>query len=274
MTGREEIPDGAGSPEDGGSPQEGAPQDGGMPEEVEAFEPEDFDSSAFDAAFAEAFGEAVEPERTFRSSAEGSAHEGAIDGASGESEARVGVSESEDSGTSDESAEPAADQPAPRRVVAVVLTPIASAPALAGLCAIAKLDADIVPTRSGALAVRVIETAADDPSELLGGDPAEAVELAGTLSRTAKAGVVLLTARLGQGDEGLTGTISGRQFTAGEAGDEVAAGLILAHADDVVEQILLGMLQPQDAPGRLAPKELGRWQAARMLGKATRKKRP
>ncbi|SED88559.1 hypothetical protein [Ruania alba] len=242
MTGREDEPDGAGSSEEGTAPEDNAS------------ESHDFDPQAFDAAFAEAFGEAVEPERTFRATGDSAAEpEPAPAGAGPESPT---------------------DEPAPRRVVAVVLTPIASAPALAGLCAIAKLDADIVPTRSGALAVRVIETAADDPSELLGGEPAEATELATVLSRTAKAGVVLLTARLGQGDEGLTGRISGRQFTAGASGEEVAAGLILAHADDVVEQILLGVTQPQDAPGRLAPKELGRWQAARLLGKATRRKRP
>ncbi|QOR72169.1 hypothetical protein IM660_08025 [Ruania alkalisoli] len=230
-------------------------------------EPE-FDADAFEAAFAQEFGDAVEPDRTI----------GPADpGGDGHGQDRPGVAAGAQSQPSAEDSQPSAEGPggsAPRRVVAVVLTPIASAPALAGLCAMAKIDADIVPTRRGAVAVRVIETTGDDPSELLGGPPAEADELAATLSRTSKAGVVLLTARLGTGDEGLTGTITGRQYDAGEAGEEVAAGLMLAHADDVVEQMLLGLLPPAQAPGRLAPKELSRWQAARLLSKATKRKRP
>ncbi|UFU04251.1 hypothetical protein LQF12_06630 [Ruania suaedae] len=201
-------------------------------------EASDFDAEAFEAAFAREFGETTEPD--------------------------------------DEPGPGAPPEPEPerKRVVAVVLTPIASAPALAGLCAIAKIDADIIPTGRGAVAARIIETAGDDPSELLGGPPPEADALAATLSRTAQAGVVLLTARLGAGAEGITGTITGRQYTGGEAAEEVSAGLMLAHADNVVEQILLGSLAPADAPGRLAPQELSRWQAARLMSKATRKKRP
>ncbi len=243
-------------------------------------EPE-FDADAFEAAFAQEFGEAVEPERVVHDRAVDDADADEVAGSSdNQADGADGADRAHEAGAANPDAGPrrtgsdAADEPARRRVVAVVLTPIASAPALAGLCAMAKIDADIVPTRRGALAARVIETSADDPSELLGGPPAEADELAVTLSRTSKAGVVLLTARLGTGDEGLTGTITGRQYTAGEAGEEVAAGLMLAHADDVVEQILLGMLAPADAPGRLAPKELSRWQAARLLSKATKRKRP
>ena len=160
-------------------------------------------------------------------------------------------------------------------MLAVVLSPIASAPVLAALCAMAEVEADIVPSRRGALAAKVITTSGElDPSELLTGAPAEAGELAAVLSKTAKVGVVLLTARLGTGEEGVTGTISGREYVAGEPAKEVSPGLILAHADDVVEQILLGTLDPARAPGRLEPKRMSRWQAARLMAKQVRRRRP
>ena len=85
--------------------------------------------------------------------------------------------------------------------VAVVLTPLASAEALASLCAMSDLDCTVVPSRSGAFAVKefVSAHAEWDVSELLGGadtEPAEAAELASALSRLSRAGVVLMTADL------------------------------------------------------------------------------
>jgi len=229
--------------------------------------PEEFDEAAFEAAFAAEFGQAVEPERSLR---EDSADVPAEQGQTGDADAPV-----RPAAGADDAAQEAAPSPETRRVLAVVLTPIASAPVLAALCAMAEVDADIVPSRRGAVAAKVITTSGElDPSELLTGAPAEAGELAAVLSKTAKVGVVLLTARLGTGEEGVTGTISGREYVAGEAGKEVSPGLILAHADDVVEQILLGALEPARAPGRLVPKEMSRWQAARLMAKQVRRRRP
>lgn len=231
----------------GGDGSGGGPGSAGSPASpASAASPAEFDEAAFEAAFAAEFGEAVEPQRALRPEP-------------GEPEAA-------------QEATPSSDE---RRVLAVVLTPIASAPVLAALCAMTGLDADIVPSKRGALAAKVITTSGElDPSELLTGAPAEAGELAAALSRTAKLGVVLLTARLGKGDEGISGTISGRQYVGGEPGEEVSPGLVLAHADDVVEQILLGALDPAQAPGRLVPKEMSRWQAARLMAKQARKRRP
>lgn len=240
----------------------------GSPQQPSAPSPEEFDEAAFEAAFAAEFGQAVEPERTVRA-----------DGA----DAPVEEGQPPDADApplrpaagADDAAQEAAPSSQTRRVLAVVLTPIASAPVLAALCAMAEVDADIVPSRRGAVAAKVITTSGElDPSELLTGAPAEAGELAAALSRTAKLGVVLLTARLGKGDEGISGTISGRQYVGGEPGEEVSPGLVLAHADDVVEQILLGALDPAQAPGRLVPKEMSRWQAARLMAKQARKRRP
>lgn len=237
--------------------------------------PEEFDEAAFEAAFEEAFGAAAEPDRQFRQPVDG-----------GSAAEQAGAAQGSAERDSDGAAEPVADgaDAVPvfgadgvrkRSVVAVVLTPITSAPALAGLCAIAKIEADIVPIKRGSLAVRVLPQADEvDPEEFLTGAPAAAVDLARTLSRTAKAGVVLLISRLGEGDEGLTGTISGRNYVNGEPSNEVSAGLILANADDVLENLLLGVITPDQAPGHLKPGNLTRWQAGRLFGRAQRKKKP
>lgn len=211
----------------------------------------DFDLEAFEKAFADEFGQTIEPERP---------------GAQPADEARqVSADQSESAAAA-----------TGRRIVAVVLTPVRSAPALAGLCAMGGIDAEIIPTKNGALAVRVLPAeAADDAEMLLTGAPAAATELASTLSRTAKVGVVLLTAQLGEGDEGLTGTITGRNYQGGEAGEEAPAGLILANADDILESILLGTLAPADAPGRLTPASWGpSWRQSRLFNKTRRRKRP
>lgn len=166
----------------------------------------------------------------------------------------------------------------PKSLVAVVLTPVASAPALAGLCAMAKIEAHVVPTSRGALAVRVIERddAADDSlAELLGEAPEIAMTMAATLSRTSRYGAVLLVSRLGEGDEGLVGTIAASQWNNGErTADTVSAGLVLAQSDDVVEQLLLGTLAPEAAEGAVSPGTLPPWQARRLFKKTQRKPRP
>lgn len=169
----------------------------------------------------------------------------------------------------------------PRAIVAVVLTPVGSAPALAGLCAMAGIEATVVPTRRGALAVRVIErsgeadAAADSLAELLGEAPEIATTIAAALSRTSRYGAVLLVSRLGEGDEGLVGTIAASQWRNGErTEDTVSSGLVLAQADDVVEQLLLGVVTPEDAPGAIAPGKLPPWQVRRLFRKSQRKPRP
>jgi hypothetical protein len=166
----------------------------------------------------------------------------------------------------------------PKALVAVVLTPVSSAPALAGLCAMAGIDAHVVPTSRGALATRVIERDGetdDSLAELLGEAPEIATTMAATLSRTSRYGAVLLVSRLGEGDEGLVGTIAASQWNAGKrTEDPVSAGLVLAQADDVVEQLLLGAITPEAAEGAIAPGKLPPWQARRLFKKTQRKPRP
>ncbi len=172
--------------------------------------------------------------------------------------------------------------------VAVVLTPVASAPALAGLCAMQDVDVHVVPSKSGAVAVVELEPAppAAEPEdwdirELLGGPgqevPAEADQVARTLSRLTKAGVVLITSALTTDsgvESGLSGQLTARRYAGGEPGEEVAVGLVLAGADDVVEDLVLGRVRVTDVSGHQRSGDLPRWKAARMFAKGLRKPRP
>ncbi|WP_243106966.1 hypothetical protein [Actinomyces lilanjuaniae] len=169
---------------------------------------------------------------------------------------------------------------APRAVkVAVVVTPVASAQALAALCAVSDLECIVVPSTSGALAVRQLVSAHEewDISELVGGadtEPAEAAELAASLSRVSRAGVVLMTADLATDvgiESGLSGTVTARRYVEAEAGEEASAGLLLASMDQVVEDVLLGVTPPQDVPGAVRSTEVRPSRAMRWLGRGLRR---
>ena len=129
---------------------------------------------------------------------------------------------------------------APRAVkVAVVMTPLNRADGLAGMCSLLDLDCTVVPSSSGAFAVKQFVSAHSDwdVAELLGGsdsEPAEAAELAAQLSRLSRAGAVLMTADLATDvgiESGLSGTITARHFTNGQPGEEASAGLLLSSMD-------------------------------------------
>lgn len=177
---------------------------------------------------------------------------------------------------------PTADAEHPRAVkVAVVLTPLASADALAALCSMSELDCTAVPATSGAVAVKefVSAHAEWDVSELLGGaetEPAEAAELAGALSRLSRGGVVMLTADLATDvgiESGLSGTITARRYENGQAGEEVSSGLILASMDPVVEDILLGIQRAEDVRGAVRSSEVRPGRAMRWFGRGLRRPR-
>ena len=178
-------------------------------------------------------------------------------------------------------AEPASSAP-PRAVkVAVVLTPLASADALAAMCAMSDLECTVVPARSGAFAVKefVSAHAEWDVSELLGGadtEPAEAADLASALSRLSRAGVVLLTADLATDvgiESGLSGTITARRYVDGKAGEDAAAGLLLASVDQEVEDVLLGIASADGIEGALKSSEVKTSRAMRWLARGLRRPR-
>ena len=168
---------------------------------------------------------------------------------------------------------------APKAIkIAVVLTPLASANALAALCAMSDLDCTIVPARSGAIAVKefVSAHAEWDVAELLGGvetEPAEAAELAKALSRLSRGGVVLMTADLATDvgiESGLSGTITARRY---ENGEEASSGLLLSAVDQVVEDILLGIVRADDVEGALRSGEVTPGRAMRWFGRGLRGRR-
>ena len=170
----------------------------------------------------------------------------------------------------------------PRAVkVAVVLTPLASAEALAGLCAMSDLACWVVPARSGAYAVKefISAHAEWDVAELLGGiesEPAEAAELAGALSRLARGGVVLLTADLATDvgiESGLSGHITARHYVSGHAGEETSAGLVMSAVDASVEDVLFGIVKASEVPGALDTTDLPTGRAFRLFGRGLRRPR-
>lgn len=179
--------------------------------------------------------------------------------------------------------EPAEAAPeAPKAIkIAVVLTPLASASALAALCAMSDLDCTIVPARSGAIAVKefVSAHAEWDVAELLGGvetEPAEAAELAKSLSRLSRGGVVLMTADLATDvgiESGLSGTITARRYEDGSAGEEASSGLLLSAVDQVVEDILLGIVKADAVDGALRAGEVTPGRAMRWFGRGLRGRR-
>lgn len=179
-------------------------------------------------------------------------------------------------------AQEAAAQEAPRAVkVAVVVTPLTSAEALAALCAMRDLECTVVPAASGAFAVKQFTSAHSqwDVAELLGGadsEPAEAAALAADLSMVSRAGVILMTADLATDvgiETGLSGTITARRYVSGEAGQDASAGLLLASMDQVVEDVLLGQVAAQDAPGAVDTTRVKTSKAMRWLGRGIRRPR-
>ncbi|MFC7405386.1 hypothetical protein [Georgenia alba] len=178
------------------------------------------------------------------------------------------------------------DVTAPVGRLALVLTPVASAPALAGLCAIAGIDVDVVPSSSGAVAALEIvpEKKPDsdewDISELVGGEdggfPPAAEELAANLSRLTRAGVVLVVGDLATDvgiETGLSGHLSARRYAGGQPEEDVPAGLILASADEVVEELILGRTRPEQVKGHQRSGTLPRWKAARLFGRGLRRRK-
>ena len=128
--------------------------------------------------------------------------------------------------------------------VAVVVTQVAVADALAAACSLAGVDVDAVPSPVGALAVLR--------------DPAAGLPAAGAVSRLLRqAPVVLLERR--------DGKITASQWVGGEHQKDLPAGLVLSGAPPVLEDLLLGELPVGEVDGVVSSVGLSRWKAMRML---------
>ena len=85
---------------------------------------------------------------------------------------------------------------------------------------------------------------------------------------------VLMTADLATDvgiESGLSGTITARHFTNGQPGEEASAGLLLASMDQVVEDVLLGVIDADDVPGAVRSSEIKAPRAMRWFGRGLRR---
>ena len=99
---------------------------------------------------------------------------------------------------------------------AVVLTAVKQAKVLASLLALAGIEAAVVPSAKGAIAVRYVEQLESeaDPAEFLSGFPREAEALGAALSVAARSETVLLAARVSSIDGEVTGANVGTEALA------------------------------------------------------------
>lgn len=159
------------------------------------------------------------------------------------------------------------------RTLALVLTPVVSARALAGLASIGKVSCTVLPTPRGAVATRVVET---DPFAALTGEvPDEARGLAVAMAALARMDVVLVLVRLtGDAETGLgfEGSTTGYRVSLDGLGEEVSAGLLLANADPIVEDLIFGEVLPADAPGAIQTDSIERAEAIKMVREGTRRR--
>ncbi|TNU77230.1 hypothetical protein FH969_00155 [Miniimonas arenae] len=146
------------------------------------------------------------------------------------------------------------------RTTAVVLTSVRQAKVLAGVLALTGIEAAVVPSARGALAVRYVEQAAADvdPAEALSGIPREAEALGAALSVATRSEVVLLAARVDEVDGEIAGQVKARRYRGGQVADEPPPGLVLAQADQVAERLLIGLVQAPEVPGYVSSADLAK----------------
>lgn len=128
--------------------------------------------------------------------------------------------------------------------VAVVVTQVAVADALAAACSLASVDVDAVPSPVGAIAVLR--------------EPATGATAAGAVSTLLRqVPVVLLERREGK--------ITASQWVGGAHQKELPAGLVLSGAPPVLEDLLLGDVPAGEIEGVVSSVGLSRWKAMRLL---------
>ncbi|ACZ30340.1 hypothetical protein Xcel_1309 [Xylanimonas cellulosilytica DSM 15894] len=132
------------------------------------------------------------------------------------------------------------------RELAVLLTQVADAEALAAACALAEIDVDALPSPVGALAV-LRDTAGEAPEQA-----------AAAISKlVAGAALVLVTRAEGQ--------LTCVRYQGGVAEGNLPPGLVLSGAPEALEDLLTGQIGVADLPGGIASGGIGRLKAMRML---------
>jgi len=140
-------------------------------------------------------------------------------------------------------------------VVAIVVTQVAGAKPLAAACSLAGVDVDAVPSPVGALAV-LRHTA----------DAAGTAEAAAAISRMLRTSPVILLDRR-------AGRIAASRWSAGEKEDDLAAGLVLSGAPDLLDDLLVGGKPVGEVAGLETSVGMSRWAAMRALSAGGRRRK-
>jgi len=135
------------------------------------------------------------------------------------------------------------------RELALLLTAVVDARPLAAVLALLGVAAECLPTPTGAVVVL---------AEKDGENPAQAAKM---LSQALAQTSVLLVTKA-------TGQLAAERFVAGASQGEVPAGLIVAGASGLVEDLLVGAKAPAEVAGRVSSVGLSRAKAMLWLGAA------
>lgn len=145
-----------------------------------------------------------------------------------------------------------------------VLTPFTQANVVAGVCAIARFEVEILPSETGALVLHEMSSLPYDEWDIrnITGPDQEEIDrlareggaesgsaVASYLSRLSRYGVVLFDVVLSKNsgfEDGVSGEVHARRYLNGKAGEELSAGLLLQTLDVRLERFLLGEVDLRD----------------------------
>ncbi|MBD5788068.1 hypothetical protein IF650_18075 [Cellulosimicrobium terreum] len=134
----------------------------------------------------------------------------------------------------------------------VLITQVAGAEPLAAACSLAQVEADVVATDVGALALL---------RDRSGDAPAQA---AAALTTLVKGAPLILVERRGE-------QLAMTRWSDGAPGDQLAPGLVLGGAPELLEDLLTGSTTLADLDGVVASSSVSRWKAVRLLTAAARR---
>lgn len=167
------------------------------------------------------------------------------------------------------------------RATACFLTPVASAEALAALCALSGISAVVVPTEAGAVVVQSLDLAEEQwemalLAESLHELDADIDAIASQLSEVIRMPVVVFAALLAPGTEqepGVTGQVLAGRWAKKAFETDLPAGLVIAQLPLLLEELVLGRMDPATAPGAWDTQNIPRWKALQMLGRGMKEPR-
>ena len=137
---------------------------------------------------------------------------------------------------------------------AVLVTPVPAPEALAAACALTGVKARVVPSEIGSIAVLV------EP------EGESALKAGASLSQLLKGALIVVL-------RNVDGQIDSTGYQDGAETEVQAAGLWLDAAPVLLEDLVTGQLEAQDAEGVVSSVGMSRWRAARNLSKLARASR-